>query len=246
MKFEYNEFKPAGILSNYIECYWTYKSLNKKNKHTILPKATFDLIAEYKFGHLSRLIITGISTYSYPIEIPENTTILGIRFKLPASEYLFKKDIKHLLNKIKIIDPRLWKIKNYYFHDFDLIVMQISDNIKQHMNSNSIKETEDKKLLLFKTVYHSKIYSVDMVCKQTSWKSRQVNRYFNKQFGISLKEYLNILRCNSAFRGISKGILTPQHGFYDQSHFIKEVKKYSGTTPSELYKNRSIYLNSLN
>ncbi len=246
MKFKYHEFKPAGILSNYIECYWTYKSLDKKNKHTILPKGTFDLIAEYKGGNLSKLILTGISTYSFPIEIPEHTTVLGIRFKLPASEYLFKKEIKHLLNKIKIVDPELWKIKNYNFHDFDLTVTKISDNIKQYMTSSGYREIDNKKLLLFMTVYQTKSYSVDAICEQSSWKSRQINRYFNKQFGISLKEYLNILRCSSAFRGISKGILTPQHGFYDQSHFIKEVKKYSGTTPSKLYKNRAIYLNCLN
>ena len=38
---------------------------------------------------------------------------------------------------------------------------------------------------------------------------------------------------------ISKGLLYPQKDFFDQAHFIKEVKKYTGTTPKELYKNKN-------
>jgi AraC-like DNA-binding protein len=32
----------------------------------------------------------------------------------------------------------------------------------------------------------------------------------------------------------------PQEDYFDQAHFIKEIKKYTGTTPKELHKNENV------
>ena len=60
-----------------------------------------------------------------------------------------------------------------------------------------------------------------------------------KQASRSLKEFLKIVRCNSAYKNISNGNLSPQTDYFDQAHFIKEIKKYTGTTPKELHKNKN-------
>ncbi|MGE8425120.1 MAG: AraC family transcriptional regulator, partial [Sphingobacterium siyangense] len=74
------------------------------------------------------------------------------------------------------------------------------------------------------------------------------NRYFNQQFGLSLKSYCNILRFRSSLDHIAKGKLFPEEHFFDQTHFIKEIKKFSGVVPKELLKNKNdrfILLSSL-
>jgi hypothetical protein len=38
---------------------------------------------------------------------------------------------------------------------------------------------------------------------------------------------------------IKEGKLFPQLNYYDQSHFIKEIKKFSGVSPKELFKNQN-------
>ena len=70
------------------------------------------------------------------------------------------------------------------------------------------------------------------------WSSRQINRYFNQQFGISLKVYCNILRFGASFKHISEGKLFPEQNLTDQNHFIKEIKKYAGVKPKVLSKNK--------
>ena len=80
--------------------------------------------------------------------------------------------------------------------------------------------------------------SVQELSENVFWSARQINRYFNQQFGISLKAYCNILRFGSSFKDISEGRLFPEENFTDQNHFIKEIKKYSGVTPKELSKNK--------
>ncbi|MGL5890192.1 MAG: AraC family transcriptional regulator, partial [Bacteroidia bacterium] len=63
--------------------------------------------------------------------------------------------------------------------------------------------------------------------------------YFNSRFGFPLKEFLKIVRCNASYKDIAGGNLSPQKNFFDQAHFIKELKKYTGKTPKELYKNEN-------
>ena len=74
---------------------------------------------------------------------------------------------------------------------------------------------------------------------QVHWTSRQMNRYFKKRFGLSLKSYCTILKCAASFKHIQKGQLAPIQNYYDQSHFIKDLKKYTGNRPKDLYKNEN-------
>jgi AraC-like DNA-binding protein len=80
---------------------------------------------------------------------------------------------------------------------------------------------------------------VSELAGQIGWSSRQINRWFNSQFGLSLKTFANILKCHAAYRHIAQGQFQPDKSYYDQAHFIKEVKRYTGTTPKELHKNKN-------
>jgi len=62
---------------------------------------------------------------------------------------------------------------------------------------------------------------------------RSIERYFKKMIGMTPKAYANIEKFRKAMKAMdeSKGMLDY---YYDQSHFIKSCKKYTGKTPSEL------------
>ena len=68
------------------------------------------------------------------------------------------------------------------------------------------------------------------------WSNRQINRYLNKYIGVSLKKYLNVQRVYAAYIHIREGKLKPSARFYDQSHYIKQIKQHTGHTPGQLYK----------
>ena len=60
-----------------------------------------------------------------------------------------------------------------------------------------------------------------------------IERYFKKMIGMTPKAYANIEKFRKAMKAMdeSKGMLDY---YYDQSHFIKSCKKYTGKTLSEL------------
>ncbi len=130
-----------------------------------------------------------------------------------------------------------WNVNHYQSHAFEDFVAGISNQL-----TNSIKhlgEIDGRKLKLFELIYLDTPGSVKELSENVYWSSRQINRYFNQQFGFPLKEFLKIVRCKSSYNDISKGNLFPQKGYFDQAHFIKDVKKYTGTTPRKLYQNKN-------
>jgi AraC-like DNA-binding protein len=102
------------------------------------------------------------------------------------------------------------------------------------------KEIDERKRFLFELILAANgEISIKELSEKVLWSERQINRYFNQQFGLSTKAYCNILRFQASLQHIQEGTLFPQLNFTDQSHFIKEIKKLSGVSPKELFKNQN-------
>ncbi len=237
MTTQYKEIKPKGFLQHFIQCFWCYKTMDKAIRHTILPDGYFDLIVEFKDDVLSLVQLTGIWTTPKHFDIPKNKTYIAIRLKLLAAEYLFQRKLKSILDNSLNLPFNFWHINHYQSNEFEAFVTNTSNHIENSIKY--IKEIDNRKLKLFNLVYQQHIKTVAELSKKVSWSPRQINRYFNAQFGFPLKEFLKIIRFKSSYKHLSHGLLYPENEYSDQAHFIKEVKKYSGVTPKELYKNKN-------
>ncbi len=234
---KYREIKSTGFLVNFVQCFWEYENSETDIEHTILPDGYFDLIAEYKNKTLISLKLTGVWTKPINVKIHKSIKIFAIRFKLLATEYLFQQEIKSILNATKPLPLNFWNINSYQSNEFETFASEIAnklDNAIKHL-----KEIDDRKLKLFELIYLTKPSSVNKLSQNVFWSSRQINRYFNAKYGFSLKEFLKIIRFKSSFEHISNGELYPKNEYFDQAHFIKEARKYSGTTPKELFRNKN-------
>ncbi|WP_268849365.1 helix-turn-helix domain-containing protein [Flavobacterium aestivum] len=234
---KYKEHKPNGYIDNFVQCFWEYENADTEILHTILPDGYFDLIAEFDNDILTTVKLTGVWTKPKDITIPKKTKIFAIRFKLLATEYLFQKEIKSILDTVQNLPFNFWNIDTYQSYEFERFVADITNRIDNSIKH--LKEIDNRKLKLFEFIYQGQAETVSELSEKVFWSSRQINRYFNQQFGFSLKEFLKIVRCNATYKDISNGNLSPQTNFFDQAHFIKEVKKYTGATPKELHKNKN-------
>jgi AraC-like DNA-binding protein len=233
---KYREIKPDGFLNHFVQCFWEYENEEIQYDHNILPDGYFDLIVEYENKTLSRVKLTGVWTQPINVTIPKSTKIFAVRFKLLAAEYLFSREIKSILDNTKELDFCFWEINSLHCDDFEYFVHFISNKINFALSK--LKKIDNRKINLFQLIYQDKKLSVKDLSEQIFWASRQINRYFNQQFGFPLKTYLNIVRCNASYENIANGQLSPKEDFFDQSHFIKEIKKHTGTTPTELLQNK--------
>lgn len=233
----YRQIKPTGFLSNFVQSFWYYQTTDAEVQHTILPDGYFDLIAEFENDVLSLVKLTGVWTKPKDIVIPKNTKFFAVRFKLLAIEYVFKKEIKSIVNTTVNLPFTFWNLDTYTCDEFEKFVADTSNRLEASIKH--LREIDNRKFKLFENVYQQKTKTVAELSTQIFWSSRQINRYFNSQFGITLKEFLKIVRCHAAYEKISNGNLSPQSDFFDQAHLIKEIKKYTGVTPKELNKNKN-------
>jgi len=227
---------PDNSISHFVHSFWMLENNTGKDiPSTVLPNAMVDFAVMNINDDNWQKTIRGLDTVPSQIIIPIGTKMFSIGFKLLAVEYLFGDSIKDVLNDDKIISDEIWQFEAEDLNTFE----NFCSKAIQIINSITTSDIDNRKRKLFELIYSSKgSITVKELSENVFWSSRQINRYFNQQFGISLKAYCNILRFGSSFKPISEGILFPDQNFTDQNHFIKEIKKYSGVTPKELSKNK--------
>lgn len=73
--------------------------------------------------------------------------------------------------------------------------------------------------------------------------SKTLNRLFKKYTGITPKKYVNLTRFNNTISSLKKlefehfTKASIQYGYFDQSHFIKDCKKFCRDKPKNILKN---------
>ncbi|MCO4292253.1 AraC family transcriptional regulator [Solitalea sp. MAHUQ-68] len=227
---------PDKNISHFVHSFWMLENNTGKDvSSTVLPNGMVDLIALKINSSNWELMVRGIDTEPSQVKIEDGTQMFSIGLKLLAVEYLLGDSIKDVLNEGRAISNDFWQ---FYENDFDSLE-KFCCKASQKIVSVTTTGIDSRKRKLFDLLYsfHGAI-TVKELSEKVYWSSRQINRYFNQQFGISLKTYCSILRIGESFKGLSEGKLYPEQSFTDQNHFIKEIKKYAGVTPKVLSKNK--------
>lgn len=234
---EYKLIKPNKPLSDFVESFWMLRNHSANNKETIgLPDGLIDVSLFKSATDPFRIVQLGGLTQHEQATIPANSLMFTISFKLLAVEYVFGEPISDIINSGKFLPIDFWGFTENDLLDFDLFVEKAVKKIQSLL----LKEIDERKQKLFELIYATNgTISVKELSEKVNWSSRQINRYFNQQFGLSLKAYCNILRFRASLEHIAQGKLFPEGNFFDQNHFIKEIKKFSGVVPKELSKNQN-------
>ncbi|WOC31756.1 MULTISPECIES: helix-turn-helix domain-containing protein [Caproicibacterium] len=90
--------------------------------------------------------------------------------------------------------------------------------------------------------------------RETGYTRQYINRAFHEEIGFSVIQFEKILRLHSAMQRLSEVPVSQRKsaelrvalemGYSDQSHFIKDFKKYTGATPLQ-YSNQFCNMQSL-
>lgn len=79
---------------------------------------------------------------------------------------------------------------------------------------------------------------VEDILEKHSLSMSTLNRYFKKYVGMTVALYIRLVKFNTLTAGLySDGTklqdIVAQYNFYDQTHFTKDFKKFSGITPKQ-------------
>lgn len=234
--FNYKFLKPDKSISDFVESIGMFHNQSDEPKEVvIMPDGRIDLFFTQSAPEPFQIILIGLETFPEQRSIPPHMLTFVISFKPLAVEYILKSPISGFLDSVKELPDNFWGFSADTLNDFDAFYKKASETITKLLP----KETDERKRKLFELIYSSNgEMSVKELSEKTGWSSRQINRYFTYQYGLSLKAYCNILRFRASLEHIAHGKLFPELNFTDQNHFIKEIKKFSGVVPKELSKNK--------
>ena len=235
----YKQLPPDSALKDFVRCYWWLdNSTDQDLNYTIFPDGYFDLLVYFENYQIQNIVLSGLYAKQVDVTIKPNTQLFGIQFRLLAVDYIFQQSISDFLNSGKKLKKDYWNLDKILFQKDLELVRKLNHHIYEIVASQ--KRIDNRKQQLFKLLYQTKgNETVDFYAQQVFWTSRQINRYFKKQFGLSLKVYCNILKCAASFKHLKKGQLYPEHNYFDRSHFIKELKKHTNKTPKDLFENKN-------
>jgi AraC-like DNA-binding protein len=239
----YREFKPDYRLQEYIKSYWSFKiQTNNFVPFDILPDGYFDLIITLKNNRIVNTSLTGIWSKSVSIIYKENTDILGIRFKPLAIGTLLSFNIKELLNTAAQVNIKDFGLNSQFLLDgFNGFQQTLINNLDKHYLSILYSRTIDKRLKYCFDIADSSIgtQSVGTISNVVGMSTRQLHRTITGMIGVGLKDYLKIVRFRDTMRRVkcNKSDYSP---YFDQSHFIRDVKEFTGSTPDKMDLNKDV------
>lgn len=234
---EYKEYHIEELKKD-IMCIWTMKSKKKIEKtiyNYILPDACIDIVIDFRCSTIS---FAGFSKETIPFELNETIEYLGVRLKPSIFYALFYVDASSIMDAP--IDFFILEKGSHLETIFDIENMEERiDLLKQYLLMKMKENFSRKYVDIVNELYQNpREQTVEAIAKRFGYDKRHLFRIFKTQYGVSPKVLLNILRLHLCLtllleRKTLQDILEIC-GFYDQSHFIREIKKYTGFSPLEL------------
>lgn len=216
---------------------------NEDSKSRIVPDGCIDLFFEYCKNGL-KVHVCGTKIQYAESKLFSTSSIFGVRFMPGVLPPMVDAKIGELTGDICDFTDvskgdNSWLDKMAQEDDF---LKQISVFEKAYARFDSKDEVYCGREKIVKTTKEL-IYSTDGKIKiseieeKTGYSERYINKVFSEDMGFSPKTFCKIIqfqRCLEYLDYGAPGKMTDASvklGFYDQSQFIKDFKKYAGITP---------------
>jgi len=254
-------YKPTGILTNHVENYLVVKT-EQAISDAIIPETSpilsFRNKGQHSYWvngiqkHLPPFAITGLRKSVKPIFLSKNTETILVKFKPGESALFFKEPLQNFSEaSISLYDllPRQVVLGVEEQLTKDNNDLQKISSIESFLlslfsgnRSNNLIKTAVQKIVLSKgTIKIKELASILNVSLDA------FEKQFRKIVGTSPKQFSSTVRLtsllNKKYNNQSLAEIAYEYGYFDQSHFIKDFKIFTGKTPLDYFNNTSASTN---
>lgn len=265
----YQTFPPHPDLEALVKCYWTLEvpAVSDPSRQRIIPDGCIDMAfilgddirrytSETTFILQPRAMVLGQITEPFFIQPTGYVDTFAIRFYPYGFANFVTTPLKDLANK----DTPIGDLFGEASQELEQKIIQANDTRERIetmedflLSSLSSEATVDQ---IVKTTIDILILTggnnpINGILKNNLSKRRQLERNFSKQIGISPKQLGKVIRLQAALKMLlSKKTETLTHiayesEYYDQAHFIRDFKEFTGTTPTDFLDDKNMALSSL-
>jgi len=255
MNFEI--IKPSPPLTNFVKHYCFMESeLNEKNIiERVIPTESVQLMFHYKNPFIvyhhnctttkqPQSIISGLNNSFSDVSTNGQAGVIFVTFFATTACNFFKFPLSEIENQtinlfdiygeIAIVEEKLFFAKNNFerIKIIEKFLLAKFSPIASHDNNLINKGLE--------FIKHSNAQiSVTELSAKLLTTNKNLERKFSKYLGKSTKQIIKLIRFQEILNNFSEKSnqnflnCAFENGYFDQSHFIKDFKAYSGFTPKE-------------
>ena len=266
----YQTFQPHADLQSLISCYWTLEVPADTNsqKQRIVPDGCIEMAfilgddikrytSEDEFILQPRAMVLGQTIEPFFIEPTGYVNTFAIRFYPYGFANFVSEPIKNLANKetaleflfeekiAKELEQKIIMAENVH-ERIEIIERFLLERFNEKSTVDTIVKTTIDALLAT-----NGNAAIKAILKNDLSKRRQLERKFAKQIGVSPKQLGKLIRLQSALKIVlhneteSLTHIAYENEYYDQAHFIKDFKEFTGTNPKEFLGNEHMALSTL-
>lgn len=248
---EFRSASPHPALTNIIECFWTVDG-EQRGRQKVIPDAFVELIFHFGDPYRIRLntrwelqkrsLLAGQISKHFSLEGTGRSEIFAIKFTPTAVKHLFGIDMDRITNKV--IDPASVDTTNE-LASLDKLLRDANRDDRQALCEDFFAQKLDRV-----PSYHPADAAVDMIFAEHGIVNigaiaanlhvgeRHLEQVFKKFVGLSPKFFSRVVRFNYIFKLIQDNNpdwsdVVFRSGYYDQSHFIRNFKAFTGEDPSK-------------
>jgi AraC-like DNA-binding protein len=252
----YRRISPPADLSHIIQCFWSVQDeagVNKPDsqRQKIIPDGFTEVIFHFGEPYRIRLykrwetqapaLVAGQIKKHFYLENQGRSDIFGIKLKPAVLTHLFGLDMSKLtdrvvdVSKVRAVKSLAVLYKSLISLDTDRRCGIVAQLFRSQIDAVPHNHPVDAAIdLIFRT--HGTM-SIGEIASRTGFTERHIEQLFKKHVGLTPKFLARIVRFNRIFHLISDkqpdwSDIVFQSGFYDQSHFIRNFKAFTGEDPS--------------
>lgn len=244
---------PAAILQPYIHSFIVQEK-EKEESYTVLPGMGLVIGFQYR-GKLSYLDndqeitlshagITGLRDSYRRFKNEANTGTVLVNFKEAGAAPFFKQPLHELFRESISLDNFMLRSELLLLEEqlCEAATPAAKINVTETFLIARLDPKENDPLVMaaLSLIHkHKGNIRISELAKQLHTSQSPLEKRFRKMIGASPKKFASIVRMKNAIAQYQPGDsltgLGYEAGFYDQAHFIKEFKTFTGETPESFF-----------
>lgn len=259
--------QPGFALKSYVQgiVYSNYHPDHQIDR--LIPDGTVNLIIE--LGEFPQFIfdnndlskkkkysgswISGMQTEYISISAA-NKGMMVVQFQATGAYPILHVPIKELNNMVVdaslILGSSITELRDKLIDE--PVVSRKIEYLEEWLSARILNQTLPESVVQYaveQTLLNPTAMSIRDIKDKIGYSHKHFIQLFNKYVGLTPKQYQRIVRFNKTLASINQGMainwarLSLDCGYYDQAHFIKEFKNFSGLNPRDYLSENVTYTN---
>ena len=258
---EYKTWVPTPSLAHFVKCFWTLEAPadRSQERQRIVPDGCMEMIFHY--GDLFYQYLDNGTNVTQPRSFVFGQIIKPLEIAASGKTGVFAARfhpdgfIPFSTMEIKMMDNRAVSLEQLYGEQGKTLELDVlsAATTKKRIEKvegflvSKLRSPEGVDALAKSSVdllLRSKgQVTIDSLAEQLQSSRRQLERKFVTTIGLSPKQLSKIIRFQSTLKMMeqkhftSLTALAHNGGYFDQAHFIKDFKEFTGLSPKQFYAN---------